>query len=185
MTDTRIIIVSGKDVQIASPGRKPCSIFGFSLAQPSRMRLSLTIIFYYHRLRLRQDFAINVTTALPPDVARYLQASVAENTRRAYQSDLEHFAQWGGAIPATPVQIASYLASHATTHKVATLRRRLAAIAKAHQDRQLSEPGCHPPREINPARHPACRGGCSNRRNGSHACSSCLHRQRNRTFVAR
>ena len=85
-------------------------------------------------------FSINVTTALPPDVARYLQASVAKNTRRAYQSDIEHFTQWGGAIPATPVQIASYLAAHATAHKVATLRRRLAAIAKAHQDRQLPNP---------------------------------------------
>ena len=85
-------------------------------------------------------FAINCDPVLPPDVARYLQASVAENTRRAYQSDLEHFAQWGGAIPSTPVRIASYLAAHATTHKVATLRRRLAAIAKAHQDRQLPNP---------------------------------------------
>ena len=89
-------------------------------------------------------FAINCTAALPPDVARYLHASVAANTRRAYQFDLDHFAQWGGTIPATPVQVASYLATHATTHKVATLRRRLAAIAKAHQDRQLPNPVATP-----------------------------------------
>jgi integrase len=76
--------------------------------------------------------AINCTTELPDQVREYVQASLAENTRRAYVSDLEHFRAWGGRVPATDVVLASYLAAHAGRLSVSTLSRRLAAIAKAH-----------------------------------------------------
>ena len=33
---------------------------------------------------------------VPGDVAALVEASIADNTRRAYRSDLAHFAAWGG-----------------------------------------------------------------------------------------
>ena len=60
------------------------------------------------------------------------------NTRRAYRSDWDHFACWCAAqglaaLPATPVTVGLYLAAHETTLSVATLTRRLSAIAVAHR----------------------------------------------------
>jgi integrase len=79
-------------------------------------------------------------TDLPEAVASYVRASLAENTRRAYQSDLRHFEAWGGSLPASPETIAAYLAAHAGSLTVTTLVRRLAALSKAHQARGLSNP---------------------------------------------
>ncbi|MGD0563082.1 MAG: site-specific integrase [Roseiarcus sp.] len=69
-----------------------------------------------------------------------VEASIADNTRRAYQSDLAHFAAWGGHLPAGPAVVASYLAAHAETLSVATLVRRIATISKAHEARGLPNP---------------------------------------------
>lgn len=69
-----------------------------------------------------------------------MRASIADNTRRAYQSDLRHFIDWGGAVPATDVMIADYLATYAGTLSVATLSRRVASIAKAHTSKGLQSP---------------------------------------------
>jgi integrase len=62
----------------------------------------------------------------------FIRASLSKATQRAYKADLEHFRAWGGVVPSTPVQVAQYLADHAETLAVATLRRRLATLAKAH-----------------------------------------------------
>jgi site-specific recombinase XerD len=64
--------------------------------------------------------------------------SRAASTWRAYDSDLRHFRAWCAerglnAVPATPAAVASYLADLETTHKPATIRRRLASISVAHQ----------------------------------------------------
>ena len=77
---------------------------------------------------------------LPDAVARYVCDSLAENTRRAYQSDLRHFEVWGGSLPASPETVAVYLAAHADHLSVTTLIRRLASLSKAHQVRGLSNP---------------------------------------------
>lgn len=95
-----------------------------------------------------QDFAINCTdqkaalrpSELPSDVAELVRDSLAENTRRAYASDLAHFEKWGGVIPATDRQVAGYLAAHADELSVATLTRRIASIAKAHKARGAPSP---------------------------------------------
>jgi integrase len=79
-------------------------------------------------------------TDLPEAVASYIRDSLAENTRRAYQSDLHHFEVWGGSLPASPETVAAYLAAHAERLTVTTLIRRLAALSKAHQARGLSNP---------------------------------------------
>ncbi len=71
-------------------------------------------------------------------VREYVRDSISENTKRAYRSDLTHFLEWGGTIPATDVMLADYLAQHAGMLSVATLVRRIASISKAHSAKGLS-----------------------------------------------
>ena len=82
----------------------------------------------------------SMRTGLPNEVAALVQNSIADNTRRAYLSDLAQFESWGGCIPATDTLLASYLAAHAETLTVATLVRRLVAISNAHEARGLYNP---------------------------------------------
>jgi integrase len=84
--------------------------------------------------------AITCTSEVPDQVTALVEASIAENTRRAYRSDLAQFAAWGGQLPADPAVVASYLAAHAETLSVATLVRRIATISKAHEARGLLNP---------------------------------------------
>ncbi len=73
-------------------------------------------------------------------VRKYLDAALADNTLRAYRADLKHFITWGGVIPATPEQVATYIAHHATMLAASTLTRRLIAIARAHATQGLADP---------------------------------------------
>ncbi|EOE1003062.1 TPA: site-specific integrase, partial [Pseudomonas aeruginosa] len=67
------------------------------------------------------------------DVERYLQAGTRENTRRSYQSAVEHFeVTWGGFLPATSDSIVRYLVDYADTLSLNTLKQRLAALAQWH-----------------------------------------------------
>jgi integrase len=73
-----------------------------------------------------------------PDVEKYLKASVSDATRRAYASDWRDFTTWCGRkerspLPAAVATICEYLADIATRLKVATIQRRAAAIARAHE----------------------------------------------------
>jgi len=77
---------------------------------------------------------------VPNEVAALVEASIADNTRRAYRSDLAQFEAWGGALTAEPPLVASYLAAHAEALSVATLVRRIATISKAHETRGLPNP---------------------------------------------
>ena len=77
---------------------------------------------------------------LSPQVQQYLQASLSDNTRRAYSNDIAHFLKWGGRIPASPGRIASYLAEHANTLSYATLSRRVVAIGRAHTIKRFPSP---------------------------------------------
>jgi integrase len=70
----------------------------------------------------------------------YSQASIADNTKLAYEKDIERFVAWGGEIPTTPERIADYLSEHATTHKPTTLSRWLSAISVAHEALGLESP---------------------------------------------
>lgn len=74
----------------------------------------------------------------------YTQAALAENTYRSYRADLKHFKAAGGTIPCTAVQLAEYLASHATALAVATLQHRIIAIHRAHLDAGLPSPAMDP-----------------------------------------
>lgn len=73
-------------------------------------------------------------------VQDYIQASLAENTRIAYLSDLAHFENWGGQLPAAAETVAEYLAAHADSLSVATLNRRLAALSLVHRSKGLTNP---------------------------------------------
>ncbi|MDC6177103.1 site-specific integrase [Ralstonia solanacearum] len=75
------------------------------------------------------------------DVDRYLEAATRENTRRSYQSAIRHFeVEWGGFLPASADSVARYLAEHAQTLSVNTLRQRLAAIAQWHVSQGFPDP---------------------------------------------
>ena len=86
-----------------------------------------------------QQCAIDCTN-IADAVASYVNAGIAPATRRAYRADLDHFRAWGGDVPATDAHVAAYIAAHATTLKVATLTRRLAAISVAHEAASLPNP---------------------------------------------
>jgi len=87
-----------------------------------------------------EQITIPTPPTLPPDVSLYLHASLSDNTRKAYRSDLNHFLAWGGTIPASPEVVATYLAAHAELHATATLARRLVSISKAHTAQELQSP---------------------------------------------
>ncbi|MDO9712489.1 tyrosine-type recombinase/integrase [Paracraurococcus lichenis] len=68
----------------------------------------------------------------------YARGADAPNTRRAYAVDWRDWSTWCDnagvvALPAAPEAVGAYLASMARTHALATLRRRLAAISRAHR----------------------------------------------------
>jgi integrase len=65
-------------------------------------------------------------------VSAYVAASMARNTRRAYQSDLRAFMAWGGTVPCVPETVVAYLVVHAAQFSPFTLHRRLVAIGRAH-----------------------------------------------------
>lgn len=70
--------------------------------------------------------------------ARYVAASKAPNTLRAYRGDWQRFGTWCAARgfptrPAAPQTVALYIADLGGVAKPATITRALAAIAKAHQ----------------------------------------------------
>jgi len=85
-------------------------------------------------------FTRNSVTSDNERVHSYLEASLANNTWRAYRDDLKHFQAWGGTLPASPEQIARYLAYYASRHAVATLTRRLASLSKIHNAQQWANP---------------------------------------------
>jgi integrase len=83
---------------------------------------------------------LSILSCRDPKILEFLKAATAPSTRRAYQSDLIHFLAHGGTIPATAEQVARYLADHASTHKMATLARRLAGVRSAHIERGFPDP---------------------------------------------
>jgi len=76
--------------------------------------------------------------ALDPGVAAFVEASKAENTRKAYATDWQHFEEWCNAgrevsLPAFPETVARYISVLAESRKPSTIQRRLASISVAHQ----------------------------------------------------
>lgn len=85
---------------------------------------------------------------LATQTAAFFQKGVegAENTRRAYHSDIDGLEAWLvknelGSLPISPATLAAYLSDQATEQKWATISRRLASIRKWHRLRKHSDPG--------------------------------------------
>lgn len=74
----------------------------------------------------------------------YLKAATSDNTRKAYRSDIKHYEQWGGLLPATPEKIIQYLQIFADKLNSRTLSRRLIAIKHWHTYQGFSDPTTHP-----------------------------------------
>jgi integrase len=87
-----------------------------------------------------------VTTEAVNRARDFARASRSSNTRRAYASDWAHFSTWCRAhqaqsLPAASSTVALYLSELAGEgFKVATIGRRLAAIAEAHKASKLPSP---------------------------------------------
>jgi integrase len=75
------------------------------------------------------------------DIEKYLEAATRDSTRRSYQSAIRHFeVEWGGFLPASADAIARYLAEHAESLSLNTLRARLAALGQWHQSQGFPDP---------------------------------------------
>ena len=93
----------------------------------------------------RADCTHNFLQSTAPEIdhaklSQYLQASLSDNSKRAYLNDVRHFLAWGGRIPSTPEQVAGYLVAHAETHSNSTLTRRLVSISRAHTSQGHASP---------------------------------------------
>lgn len=74
----------------------------------------------------------------------YLKSATSDNTRKAYQSDIKHYEQWGGILPATSDIIIQYLQVFAERLNTRTLNRRLIAIKHWHVYQGFPDPTIHP-----------------------------------------
>ncbi len=74
----------------------------------------------------------------------YLAAATSENTRKAYRSDIKHYEQSGGVLPATPQHLIHYLQNFAEKLNTRTLSRRLVALKHWHQYQGFTDPTSHP-----------------------------------------
>ena len=74
-------------------------------------------------------------------IDHYLNAAERENTRRSYASAIRHFeVEWGGFLPATVASVARYVAEQAENLSLNTIKHRLAALSRWHQDHGFPDP---------------------------------------------
>lgn len=79
------------------------------------------------------------------EASRYVKASKADNTKRAYAADWADFTAWcekyrRSPLPASPDTVAYYLADRSQELKSSTLQRRLATISEAHRTAGVESP---------------------------------------------
>lgn len=74
----------------------------------------------------------------------YQKAATSDNTRRAYQSDIRHFQNWGGQLPATTESLLRYLNTYAATLNPRTLSRHITAIKQWHRYQNFPDPTLSP-----------------------------------------
>lgn len=93
-----------------------------------------------NQLQKRDCNQLQKLTSLHTSVVRYVAASLAENTRRAYSGDLADFIDFGGKVPCTPEELASYIAERAKVHSPFTIGRRIVGISRAHTSQGYPDP---------------------------------------------
>jgi integrase len=82
--------------------------------------------------------------AHPISTQQYITAATSDNTRRAYQSDIRHFIEWGGFLPTSAEIIIQYLQQQAGKLNPRTLVRRLTALKNWHLYQGFTDPTSHP-----------------------------------------
>ncbi len=90
----------------------------------------------------------NHDPSLIEEACEYESAAQAPATRRAYAADWRDFLDYcakakASALPASPQTVALYVTQLAKTSRIATIRRRLVAIAQLHKERGLESPASH------------------------------------------
>lgn len=118
-TYPRSTVRTGNDGELVSALERHGPADGLPAALPARLQAELV--------------------ALMDEAQRYADAAQAQNTSRAYASDWRQFQAWcdrygAQALPATAAVVTLYLVSLAKRGlAVSTVRRRAAAIARAHR----------------------------------------------------
>lgn len=74
----------------------------------------------------------------------YIHAATSENTRLAYQSDIDHFFSQGYTLPATPEAVERYLRECANDYNPRTLVRRMTALRQWHKLQGDKDPTQNP-----------------------------------------
>jgi integrase len=100
-----------------------------------------------HTLSLPIAYSSELSTAGLAEtstIGDYIQAATSDNTRRAYQSDIRHFMEWGGILPASTEIILHYLQQHAIQLNPRTLVRRLTGLKQWHVCQGFTDPTAHP-----------------------------------------
>jgi hypothetical protein len=85
-----------------------------------------------------------ITTLSPVIGNHYVHAATSENTRMAYQNDINHFVNSGGLLPSTPDIVMRYLQAFADQLNPRTLVRRLTAIKHWHVYQGFADPTSYP-----------------------------------------
>lgn len=70
----------------------------------------------------------------------YIHAATSDNTRRSYQSDIEHFLRAGFELPASAENIEEYLKLCADAYNPRTLVRRITALRQWHRFQGTADP---------------------------------------------
>jgi len=88
---------------------------------------------------------IGPLTEIADRATDFIHQSKAKNTIRAYRADWAHFEGWcrshsQASLPATPETVALYVTDLSSTHKTATITRRISAISQAHQIAGMEAP---------------------------------------------
>ena len=74
----------------------------------------------------------------------YINAAISDNTRLAYQSDIDHYLAQARTLPATPTAIQSYLKEGALNYNPRTLTRRIIALRQWHKLQGYEDPTQNP-----------------------------------------
>ncbi len=78
------------------------------------------------------------------DDSQYIHAATSENTRLAYQADIQHFLKSGGVLPASPEDLERYLHDSAPQYNTRTIQRRITALRQWHKLKGYDDPTQNP-----------------------------------------
>lgn len=74
----------------------------------------------------------------------YANAATSDNTRKAYQKDIQHYINSGAVLPATVDAIMTYLQTYANSLNARTLKRHIVALKHWHTYQGIDDPTVHP-----------------------------------------